>query len=105
MAFKRILEDTLPFQHASISGDVRQEVVAWKGFSNIQEFYMLRPVLHCIIPFVSGHPALQSSVFWGRQAKLWIGRFFFELSGVHYQHVPTHLRALHVVPVYNSSWH
>ena len=63
MVFKRILEDTLPFQHSSVSGDVRQEVVAWKGFSDIQEFYMLRPVLHCIIPFVSGHPARQSSVF------------------------------------------
>ena len=26
------------------------EVVAWKGLSNIQEFYMLRPVHRCIIP-------------------------------------------------------
>ena len=69
---------------SSISGDVRMEVVACKGLSNIQEFYMFRPVRRCIIPCcVRASCAIIS--FCGRQAKSSGLEGSFEHPVVHYQ--------------------
>ena len=76
------------------------EVVAWKGLSNIQEFYMLQPVCRCIIPCCVRASclllALQPSVSGDARLKVVDWKVFSNIQEFIINTIPTHLRALHV---------
>ena len=74
------------------------KVVAWKGLSNIQEFYMLQPVCRYIIPCC----ALQSSV--SGDARLKVVDWKSSLS-TPYPHICVLYMLRWLFPVYSSSWH
>ena len=77
--------------------DVRMEVLALKGLSNIQEFYMLRLVRRCIIPCCVRASclklALQSSV---SRLKVVDWKVLSNIQEFIINMIPTHPHALHV---------